>query len=308
MTIKNIIRRISALVAFVASIVGIISVLKEKPILKITNISFENLTNLCYTDGLQASYNYKGKSVSSLSRLEYRIKNIGDQAIKSKGLHKNIMGENIHFSLKENYKIIEIKEVSQNSSIRYDFYKNQITISFTQWLPDEQIQLVIYVEALNFISNPKLQAYPKEFDNIKIEYASLLPNIQKSLLKKLPQPLLAWVLFFSIVMYIIIFITIMYKGIKEMRKYLSYQKWLDNNLSNYKKWIKQLQKQNELTKYIEPKDLPLSLWYKSKTLTQPDIPHKKLSEFFWTGGVMIILTFFTLSLLISDKMDLLVQL
>ena len=307
MTIKNIIKTILTLVTFGASIAGIISVLKEKPILKITSISFENLTNLCYTDGLQATYNYKGKNVTSLSRLEYRIKNIGNQAIKSKGLNKNIMGEDIHFFLPKNYEIIDIKEVSKNSSIRYSFYKNKITILFTQWLPDEQIQLIIYVEPLKLKSNPKLEADLKEFDDIKIEHATLLLNTQKTLFQEIPQLLRILLLWFSILMYGVIFITTIYIGVKEITKYLNYQKWLKKNLLSYNKWIKLLRSQNILKKYREPKDLPSSLWYKSKTLTKPNIPNKNLSEIFWIGGVIIILTFFTLSLLFSNKMDLIMK-
>lgn len=295
MNIWNIVKNFSILIGILAGIAGINSIFKEKPILEITTISSEKLTNLCQVDGLQAEYNYKGKPITSLIRLDYHLVNSGTQAIKAIGIQKNILVENIHLSLDANFKIIEIKESERNPSIKYAFSQNMITLSFTQWLPNEHLKLIIYVESLKEEEPPQLRADEKEFDNTEIKYYTFF-NEKETIYETFPKLFQIIYLYFAGLMYLLFIFTIIFVWIQQFIIHVNYSRWTKENKLSYDTWIESLMKSNNLTEYKEAKDLPAHLWRENKSLNKPKFIHPYIEDIIWGGIIVIILSFFTFSL------------
>jgi hypothetical protein len=300
MKVQRILRDVLTIVTLLTGAIAIYTFyVDKKPILDIkkfssVNLTNEKLTDICTLNGLHAEYSYNKIPINSLWQLNYKIKNIGREAIKAKGRNTNIIGENINFYFQKNFKIIDLTKKT-NDSISISISKNIITISFSQWLVDEEIDLTVWVEALEPRIIPKLSGNKKEFDNADIEYSSILSK-KINIYDNIPKPLLIMIISFSIMIYILLLLTIIWMWTEQLLIYLSYRTWLKNNKSTYDSWIKKLVNANELKEYKEPKDLALRFWKKSPTLNRPTLLDKNIENILWGGTIIIVLSLFTLTL------------
>lgn len=281
---KSILNTIGIIITILAGFAAIFGVYLQlsanKPIIEIKTISSDKLTNLPNLDGLNASYTYKNKPVNSLWKLNYLISNIGNQTIIGAGNNKNIIKENIKFSLNENFKILELSILNKKQPIEIDFNDNNIDFSFLQWRPNENINIVIYVEQLNNQDIPNLVANDREIINGEIKYSFLsdeINNNDKILFYKLPQLLQTVLRWFTIGLFGFIAMIMPIVWIDTFIKDRNFNKWKIEQKESYNQFIAKLIEDKSLSEYVEPKFLPIELWaqYQAKI---PKIPDNNLQE------------------------------
>lgn len=149
----NFFKNIFYIISFFAAIAAIVGVYFQtatpKPIIDVKTISTDKLTDLPSVDGLIALYTFKKDTVKSLWKLHYYISNSGDEILIGEGNKKNILRNGIDFSINKNFRIIEYKINKKNFPFQARQRDNTINISFLQWKPNENLDLVIYAEQLN---------------------------------------------------------------------------------------------------------------------------------------------------------------
>jgi hypothetical protein len=281
---KSILNIIGVIIAIIAGIATIFSIYlqssENKPIIEIKTISSDKLTNLPNLDGLNANYTYKSKPVRSLWKLHYIISNIGNKTIIGEGNNKNIIKNNIKFSLGNNFKILELSNSDKNKHIKIKTNENLITFSFLQWKQNENINLIIYVEQLNNKGIPILITNDREIINGEVKYSSLLDEINNdelALFYKLPQLLQNILWWLSIIIFGFIVIILPFVWISSFLDYINFKKWKREHKETYNQFITKLIEENHLEEHLKPNDLPDELWeqYQFKV---PKVPTDDLQE------------------------------
>jgi len=283
------------IVAGIATIGGLYFQLYEKkPIIEIKTISKDSLTKLPSIEGLNATYKYKNEKVVSLWKLHYIISNIGNEIIIGEGSKKNIIKDNISLEINDSFKILEIED--KNTPFKLSIQENKILISFLQWKPQENIELVIYAEQIKKDSSPQLTTNDREIINSNVIYNTLeIKDISKgtAIFYKLPSPLQSTIKWFSIFIYGIFLIVMPILWFSELIKKIKYNTWLKSN-TQYKAWVNQLIEEKRLSAYTEPNNLPTKLW-KEYPYTKPKLPDNDFKSLTW--GVIIFAIFCIIPLL-----------
>lgn len=251
------------IIAGIAAIIGVyIQTSTHKPIVEIKTITKDKLTDLPAIDGLKAKFSYKNNVVNSLWKLNYLIINSGDELIIGKGNKKNIIKENLTFSLPKNYKILEISNLNDNFQLKQYPQSNKFEISFLQWKPNEALEVSIYAEQLKNSKNPDLTTNGREIVNGEVQYSALHNTIKvkKQLFEYLPkifQYLLWWIVVIILGLFVLVLPIV---WLTEVIKFIKYNQWYKANYIFYEEWANTLVEKGAITSCQSPRQLPKNLW------------------------------------------------
>jgi hypothetical protein len=279
---KSILNTIVIITTILAGLAGIFGVYIQSttniPIIEIKTISSDKLTNLPNLDGLNANYTYKNKPVKSLWKLHYKLSNIGNETIIGEGNNKNIIKDNIKFSLANNFRILELHIPDEEYSFK--FHDNKILFSFLQWRPSENMNIIIYVEQLNNENIPTLITNDREIINGEIKYSSLLDEVNNNeltLFYQMPQLFQIILWWFSIILFgfIIIIMPIYWIGLLIENR--DFNKWKKEHKESYSQFVSKLIEEKHLEEYHNPNYLPYDLWDKYQYAI-PKIPSDNMKD------------------------------
>lgn len=270
---------------------------KRSPTIEVKTIIEDKLTGLPVVDGLQASYKYNGNDVKSLWKLHYIISNVGNEILIGEGSKKNIIKNNISFSLGSKFKILEFNKHNSDSPFSIQIEGNDVSISFLQWRPQESFELILYAEQLEKVGIPELKTNEREIINGKVIYSSLQDiNNKKSLYSTFPiyiQSILYWIamLFYGLLIFVmpIVWLT-------EFIKKVKFKSWENSNFSYYKDWVETLVNNGDIQSYLSPKELPSHLWEEFEKEKPSSIPDNDFSNM--TIGTIFIVVLFSIPLLL----------
>jgi hypothetical protein len=198
------------IIAAIVAIIGSFTDLRtKKAIIEIRTLASDKLTDLPSIDGLKATFHYKGDTVNSLWRLHCLIGNVGNETIIGEGDKKALIKDNVKFFLDANFKILEIENKNNENLFSISAKDNFINVSFLQWKPKENFELVLYVEQLSKGEEPTLKTNEREIINCEVKHTTVLDYREE----RPPKPILLeaqygskeW--WFHILMYSIVSIT-----------------------------------------------------------------------------------------------------
>lgn len=165
------IKTIGTLVAIVAGIITIYFYFhKERVILEVKAMSVQLLTESTSTDDLYVQYFYKDTiPVQNLWQIQYVIRNIGDATLIGVGDNKQLLSENLPFSI-ENKELVYSIAITQSNNEAY-LLNNQIC--FKQWRSGEFVELIAFVESKE---PPQLVISDRDIKDSKIIYQKYTPE------------------------------------------------------------------------------------------------------------------------------------
>lgn len=298
--LKNIFYIISFLAA-VAAIIGFyFQITTPKPVIEIKTISTDKLTDLPTVDGLKALYTYKNDTVKSLWKLHYYINNSGDEILIGEGNKKNIIRNGLDFSINNNYRIIEYRINKKNFPFNTKLRSNIINLSFLQWKPGENLDLIIYAEQLKKVKSPDLKINEREIINGEVKYSTIYKEIGKkeSTFEYLPKPLQQVLWWFAIISFGLVEIFCPIGFFIELAKLIKYKKWKKEDLWMYDEWIDKLIKEGELDSYKKPEDLAYYHWLNYPYI-KPNFPNKDFKSM--TIGLIILSVLCAIPILLLIK-------
>lgn len=298
--LKNIFYIISFFAA-IAAIVGLyFQTATPKPIIDVKTISTDKLTDLPSVDGLKALYTFKKDTVKSLWKLHYFINNSGDEILIGEGNKKNIIRNGVNFSISNNFRIIEFKVNKKNFPFQTKQNNNTINISFLQWKPGENLDLVIYAEQLNNVQNPVLKINEREIINGEVRYSSIYKEIEKkeSIYEYLPKPIQNVFWWFSIISFGLVFIICPIGFLIELTKLVRFKKWKKELLWMYDEWVHTLVNDGKLDSYKRPEDLSYTHWL-NYPYVKPTLPNKDFKSMAFGLLIIIVLSAIPILLLIK---------
>ena len=165
------IKTIGTLVAIVAGIITIYFYFhKERVILEVKAMSVQLLTESTSTDDLYVQYFYKDTiPVQNLWQIQYVIRNIGDATLIGVGDNKQLLSENLPFSIENKEHVYSIA-ITQSNNEAY-LLNNQIC--FKQWRSGEFVELIAFVESKE---PPQLVISDRDIKDSKIIYQKYTPE------------------------------------------------------------------------------------------------------------------------------------
>lgn len=166
------IKLISALVAICVGAVTIYFYFhKERVTLEVKAMSVQLLTASASTDDLRIEYFYKDTiPVQNLWQIQYVIRNIGDATLVGIGEGKQLLSENLPFSIKNEHKIYHIAITQTNN----DATLSENQICFKQWRSGEFVEISGFIESLE---PPQLIISDRDIKDSKIVYQTYTPEI-----------------------------------------------------------------------------------------------------------------------------------
>ncbi|MCT7634840.1 hypothetical protein ACOTVO_07935 [Aliarcobacter butzleri] len=304
---SNLIKKLIPIVTIIAGIATIIGLYLQinqssSIILEVKTISRDNLTKIPNVDGLQATYSYKNEEIKSLWKIHYIITNIGNEIIIGEGNKKNIIKDSINLKLIKDFKILEIESKNKDFECSISNDINNIYISFLQWKPKENLELILYLEQLNSSLIPEITTSDREIINSEIKYSTFgIENLdsEKTIYDRLPQYLQPIIWWLTLIFYGLFLILIPIAWLSEVIKYIKYVLWIKSNNNEYNEWINNLIQENKLSQYSMPITLPQNIWNTYPSKNKPELPAKDFKNQIW--AYLILLLLFVLPLLFVIK-------
>lgn len=298
--LKNIFYIISFLAALAAIVGFYFQTTTPRPIIDIKTISTDKLTDLPSVDGLKALYTFKKDTVKSLWKLHYYVNNSGDEILIGEGNKKNIIREGVDFSINQNYRIIEYRVNKKNFPFETKLKNNTINISFLQWKPGENLDLMIYAEQLKNVKPPVLKINEREIINGEVKYSTIYKEIGKkeSAFEYLPKPLQKVLWWFAVISFGLVVIICPVGFLVELTKLIKFKKWKKELLWMYDEWINTLVNDGKLDSYKSPENLAYYHWT-NYPYVKPTLPNKDFKSL--TLGLLIITVLCAIPLLLLIK-------
>lgn len=295
---SDFLKKIFNVIMLLSAIAGILAfylqTINHKSIIEVKTISSDKLTDTPSLEGLKAYYLYKNDTVKSLWKLHYFISNVGDEVIVGEGNKKNIIKSDLRFKLNQNFKIIDLKKVNSVLPVNVQLINDEISLKFLQWRPKESFELILYVEQMNKLQEPKLITNDREIINGEVKYTTFYKDIKssqesKSLFDKLPSPIKSVLKWIGIIFYGLFLVLIPILVIVEGVKYIKYRKWKKDYYWMYEEWVNELLAQKKLDFFKKPSQLPYKLW-SEYPYPKPTFPDNEISSLI-LGSVFILVLF-----------------
>ncbi|EIE03469.1 hypothetical protein [Leptospira licerasiae] len=255
-------------VASIVTIYAFVVAKSENIELEIVFNSFDRLTDLpgVREPDLSSVYYFKKQPVKNLWKVTIAFNNVKDKTIIGDGLQKNIIRENLDFTLPKTYKLLRSDKVY--SDIEHQLYTSNhgVALHFNQWRKGEKVIYNLYIETPTGEID---KLFLKEKVNRQIIDGEVTFKIQINGLRKryitenLPSFLRKIGYIFVL---LVMFALTVFLGISLVLIFPSFQKrrlWRKANNLKYSHFISDVFKENEILKerYLKsPNELPTKLW------------------------------------------------
>lgn len=188
----------------------------QSTILEVKTISEVELTRPLNVDHLSSTYLYDDSiPVEHLWQSTFVVTNIGETTLYGKGFNdKSIKEDALLFKLKNCDKLLSIEAAENNADITLH---NQ-SLYFSQWRPNEYIELRILADGSNF---PELQINERDIKEGQVVYSKYSPEekpVVKRWIDHLPLSLSKALWWVVIIFYVIIAIFSMISAVRQYRK------------------------------------------------------------------------------------------
>lgn len=265
------------LVAAIAGIWALILQLQgESYTLDIKTIGIENLTtNTVEEKDFSAIYTFKGLTVDNLWRIGVLIENISDVSIIGEGAQKRIIGTNLKGNVSEGYSLLGFESKNANFPISLELDENkELKFSFTQWKPNESIELIMYVEGDNSrIGNlPSFVISDRQFLDGKTSYSNLSnSNSEKYLHEYFPSYIIQIIKWSIIFIFLMLSLFIFGTSLFQLIKIIKLKKWTIQNKNHLVTQTQKMISKGILVNHENLSDLPDNYWFEFP-VEKPEIP------------------------------------
>ncbi len=234
-----------------ASLIGLIYIfypIKDDTIkLDLIVSSCDNLTvfNSISEPEIKAQFEYKGKKISKLWRVNIILKNVSEKTIVGSGQLKNILSDNLIFLVKDEYQIIDKKLINSDFSHDLSVLSNDtIQLYFGQWRTNEIIEYSFYITTDKALKSPDIDIFyqPKDRQIIDgdINFLRSFQNKEKELItSKLGKPAKKVIYVFFLLITLISLIIFVVIAISNPISYIKRKIWRNKYLSDFNKHVTQ---------------------------------------------------------------------
>lgn len=294
-------------VGSIITIYAFIASKSENPQLEIQYSNFDRLTDQVdkKEPDLNGIYYFKKEKVKNLWKVTITFTNTKDKTIIGEGTQKNIIPENLKFTIPKSYRLLRSDKVY--SDINHILYinKQNLALSFNQWRKGEKIVYNLYFETPS-------SDFDKLFLKEKIERQIIDGEIifrvsettpRKQYISENIPPFIRKLAYLFTLFILSIFIIVF--GLMLILAVPSFQKrrlWRKNNQIKYSHYLSEVFKENESLKekYVKsPDELPQKIWDNFEGEKYPkmffDVNNDTILEIFI---IIIILGSFESSLLV----------
>ncbi|ENM3890444.1 hypothetical protein Q9F25_003683 [Vibrio cholerae] len=189
-------------------------------------VSRDLLTRPIEVDGLKSSYKYNDKSIEKLWQLRYVLTNVGSSSIIGSGERSALIQEFITLNLTPGYEVLEVTSSSDDFNIKT--VNKELKLQFMQWKPSEVVEVLMYLSQTEEVPHPSISINEREIIDGKVSNSSLVSNENKTsfIYELLPEPLVLFFKWFTIVTYGLIIFIMPFVIIDVIQKNRKFKRWL----------------------------------------------------------------------------------
>lgn len=230
-----------ALLASLATIVLWWQSEKPHPEINAVITNSENLTNLPTVTGLGAKFTFQDRDVNDLWRTKITITNTGNETIISEGNNKNIIGDEILFTVPTDFEILNLQMDSNDFPCEVKQINAQtFSLKFLQWREKETLAIVLFLEKKTLESREPSINTPERIlinGDILINNISSGQKITTSLLTRLTPDNAKTIQNILTVIFVIIDLFLLILLAAYLRDLFKFWKWIILYYSRFKKLV-----------------------------------------------------------------------
>lgn len=163
--------KLATIVTIIGGCVAIYFAFHEKQIkLDVQTSSAENLTTHKATQDLSVKYYFQDSlEVHNLWRMQWVIRNIGDQTIIGTGTESHLFNNGLPFSFTDSCQIISLQMTGNNNNA----ILQPSRIWFQQWRRNEYVELTAFIES---VKQPEILLSNRDVIDSEISYSQYSPE------------------------------------------------------------------------------------------------------------------------------------
>lgn len=163
--------KLATIVTIIGGCVAIYFAFHEKQIkLDVQTSSAENLTTHKATQDLSVKYYFQDSlEVHNLWRMQWVIRNIGDQTIIGTGTGSHLLNNGLPFSFTDSCQIISLQMTGNNNNA----ILQPSRIWFQQWRRNEYVELTAFIES---VKQPEILLSNRDVIDSEISYSQYSPE------------------------------------------------------------------------------------------------------------------------------------